>query len=66
LLRERPQAVLYGDHIRVRTFDPDADHLALAAAFERAGIDRVRIEPVPISMDEAFIDFIQSAEAVRA
>lgn len=66
LLLERPQAVLYGDHIRVRTFDPDADHVTLAAALERAGIEHVRIEPVPISMDEAFIDFVQGAEAVRA
>jgi ABC-2 type transport system ATP-binding protein len=66
VLRERPGAVLYGDHIRVRTLAPDADHLALASALEQEGVGRVRIEPVPISMDEAFIDFVQTAEAARA
>jgi ABC-2 type transport system ATP-binding protein len=66
LLRIRPQATLYGDQIRVRTFEPDTDHMALSAALVREGIDRVRIEPVPISMDEAFIDFVQHAEGVRA
>jgi ABC-2 type transport system ATP-binding protein len=62
----RPDAVLYGDHIRVRTFDPDGDHLALAAALDRAGIGQARIEPAPISMDEAFTDFIQRAGGVHA
>jgi ABC-2 type transport system ATP-binding protein len=66
LARTRPEAVLFGDHIRVRTFDPDADQVALTDALERAGIQRVRIEPVPMSMDEAFIDFVQRAESVRA
>ena len=65
LRRIRPQAVLHGDHIRVRTFRPDADHVALSDALVRVGIDRVRIEPVAISMDEAFIDFVQHAESVR-
>ena len=66
LRRDRPQATLYGDQIRVRTFHPDTDHLSLSAALERVGIDHVRIEPVPISMDEAFIDSIQHAEDIHA
>ena len=66
LRRDHPQAMLYGDQIRVRTRDPDADHLALSSTLEAAGIEHVRIEPVPISMDEAFIDFIQHAERLRA
>ena len=65
LRRERPHAVLYGDHIRVRTFDPDSDHVTLALVLARAGVDRIRIEPAPISMDEAFTDFIQTAEAMH-
>jgi len=65
LRRERPHAVLYGDHIRVRTVDPDNDHVTLARVLARAGVDRIRIEPAPISMDEAFTDFIQTAEAMR-
>jgi ABC-2 type transport system ATP-binding protein len=66
LLRARPDAVLYGDHIRVRTFDPDADQAGLTAALERDGLAGVRIERVPVSMDEAFIDFVQHAEAAHA
>jgi ABC-2 type transport system ATP-binding protein len=66
LLRVRPDAILYGDQIRVRTFDPDADHLALTDTLEREGVDGVRIEPAPITMDEAFIDFVRHAEGVRA
>jgi ABC-2 type transport system ATP-binding protein len=66
LRRARPQAALYGDHIRLRTFNPDLDHLALAATLEREGIDQVHIEQVPISMDEAFIDFVRHAEAAHA
>jgi ABC-2 type transport system ATP-binding protein len=65
LRQERPQAMLYGDHIRVRTFDPDNDHVALARVLARAGVGRIRIEPAPISMDEAFTDFIQTAEAIH-
>jgi len=66
LLRERPRAVLYGDRIRVRSSDPDRDHVVLTAMLERAGAGRVRIEPAPVSMDEAFIDFVESAEAAHA
>jgi ABC-2 type transport system ATP-binding protein len=65
LRRIRPQAILFGDRIRVRTVEPDADHAALADALARHGIDRVRIEPAPISMDEAFIDFVQHAESIH-
>jgi ABC-2 type transport system ATP-binding protein len=60
-----PGAVRYGDHIRLRTSDPDADQLALAALLDRAGIGRVRVQPTAMSMDEAFIDFIQAAESRR-
>ena len=63
LRRERPHAALYGDHIRVRTFDPDGDLVTLAHVLARAGVGRIRIEPAPISMDEAFTDFVQTAEA---
>jgi ABC-2 type transport system ATP-binding protein len=66
LRRERPHAVLYGGEVRLRTFDPDGDHLALAAILEREGMRGVRIEPVAMSMDEAFIDFIRHAEAAHA
>jgi ABC-2 type transport system ATP-binding protein len=65
LRQVRPQALLYGDHIRVRTFDPDRDHVALTEVLDGEGVGQVRIEPLPLSMDEAFIDFIQH-EDVRA
>jgi ABC-2 type transport system ATP-binding protein len=66
LVGERPQAVLYGDRIHVRSFDPVADTIALAALFEREGTGRVRIAPAPLPMDEAFIDLIQAAETAHA
>ena len=66
LRRERPGAALYGARIHVRSFDPDADHVALTGLLERHDVGRVRIEPVPLSMDETFIDFIRTAEAARA
>jgi len=66
LRRERPQAVQYGDRIHVRSLDPDADAMALAALFEREATGRVRIALVPLSMDEAFIDLIQASEAAHA
>jgi ABC-2 type transport system ATP-binding protein len=65
LLQAGCRAVLYGDHIRVRSADPDGDHLALADTLNRAGIGRTRIEPVTMSMDEAFIDFVTDAEAAH-
>jgi ABC-2 type transport system ATP-binding protein len=63
--RERPDAVLYGDRIRVRSLDVEADRAALTALLEREGIRRVRVEPMPLSMDETFIDFIRTAEVAR-
>ena len=61
--QHRPGALRYGDHIRLRTIDADADHMTLTARLDRAGLRRVRIEPIAMSMDEAFIDFIRTAEA---
>jgi hypothetical protein len=64
LLRQRrPGAVRYGDHIRLRSVDPDADQMAVTALLDRAGVGRVRVRPTAMSMDEAFIDFIQVAES---
>ncbi len=66
LLRERPGAVLYGRHIHLRSLDVDADHLALTSLLEAEGVGHVRVAPVPLSMDDTFIDFIRAAEAVHA
>jgi ABC-2 type transport system ATP-binding protein len=55
-----PSAVFYGDSIRLRSLNPAADRTTLLALLERAGITEVRIDPVPLSMDETFIDFIRS------
>jgi ABC-2 type transport system ATP-binding protein len=67
LLRQtRPHVTLFGDHLRVRSLDVDGDHVALAAELGRKGLTAVRIEPRPLSMDEAFIDFVSRAEAARA
>jgi ABC-2 type transport system ATP-binding protein len=64
--RERPDAVLYGDSIHVRSVDPAADRLALTALLEQEGIGHIRAEAVPLSMDETFIDCVRSAEAAYA
>jgi ABC-2 type transport system ATP-binding protein len=66
LLQERPGAALYGHRIHVRSLDAEADDVALTSVLEREGIRHVRIERVPLSMDDTFIDFIRAAEAVRA
>jgi ABC-2 type transport system ATP-binding protein len=66
LRQGHPGAVRYGDAIRVRSKHPDADHLALLDLLTRHGLERVRIEAVPLSMDEAFIDSIEVAEAAHA
>jgi ABC-2 type transport system ATP-binding protein len=63
---ERPDALLVGEQIRVRSHDPDRDCNVLAALIERSVAGRVRVEPAPLSMDEAFIDFIESAEHANA
>ena len=57
---------LYGDHLRVRSLDPDHERLALTELFEREHAGRVRIEQVPLSIEETFLDFVQQAEAVHA
>lgn len=66
LLRIRPRTLLIGDDIRVRTLDPDSDRVTLTESLEREGLSGVRVEPVPLSMDEAFIDFVQRSEGVHA
>jgi len=66
LVQERPGALMYGHHIRVRSVDPESDRAMLAALLRRHGVSGVHIEPAPLSMDEAFIDFVQNAEAVHA
>jgi ABC-2 type transport system ATP-binding protein len=66
VLRDRPGVVLYGNCLHVRSLNPGADAMALTTLLEREGIGRVRIEPAPLSMDETFIDFIQTAEVAHA
>jgi ABC-type multidrug transport system ATPase subunit len=60
-----PAAVLFGDSIHVRSADPDADRIALSDVLARAGIRGVRIDAVPLSMDETFVDFLRSEEPVH-
>jgi ABC-type multidrug transport system ATPase subunit len=65
-VRQAREAAIYGNRIHVRTFDPGGDAAALAELVARAGAGGCRIEPVPLSMDETFIDFIRTAEAAHA
>ena len=66
LIRERPDAVLYGRHIHLRSLNADADHVAVTSLLEREGVGHVRVAAVPLSMDDTFIDFIRAAESVHA
>jgi ABC-2 type transport system ATP-binding protein len=66
LLRDRPGVVLYGNALHVRSGDPEADALALTTLLEREAVGHVHIHPIPLSMDEAFIDFIQASETAHA
>jgi len=63
--RARPDAVLYGDQIRLRSRTPEHDIPALAGLLRDAGLARPRVEETTMSMDEAFIDFVERAEAVH-
>jgi ABC-2 type transport system ATP-binding protein len=66
LLRDRPGVTWYGNGLHVRSVNPEADAVALTTLLERDGIGRVHIHPIPLSMDEAFIDFIQASENAHA
>jgi ABC-type multidrug transport system ATPase subunit len=66
VLPRYPDAVVYGDSIHVRSADPDADAHALFELLAGAGVGGVRVDPIPLSMDETFIDFIRSEEGVHA
>lgn len=59
-------AMLYGDAIHLRSLDPDMDRQRVLAVLNRAGIHEPRTEIIPLSMDETFIDFIQTTEAAHA
>jgi ABC-2 type transport system ATP-binding protein len=61
-----PDAVVYGDSIHVRSADPEADAQTLSELLSRAGIYGGRVDPIPLSMDETFIDFIRSEEGAHA
>ncbi|MBZ5508029.1 MAG: ATP-binding cassette domain-containing protein [Acidobacteriia bacterium] len=61
-----PSATLYGDVIHLRTLDPQFDEQKVLALLNRAGIREPRVHRVPLSMDDTFIDFIQTAGASHA
>ncbi|MBI2815857.1 MAG: ABC transporter ATP-binding protein [Acidobacteria bacterium] len=59
-------AVLYGDSIRLRSFDPATDEQKLLSLLSNAGIAGTQISSPPLSMDETFLDFIRYSERVHA
>lgn len=61
-----PAAGLYGHAIHLRSFDPESDRQKLLSLLNRAGISDPRIERIPLSMDDTFIDLIRTAEAGHA
>ncbi len=66
LLRpDHPDAALYGDRIRVRSFDPQGDQRALTHMLE-CETGHVHVDVVPVSMDETFIDFMHASTGAAA
>jgi ABC-2 type transport system ATP-binding protein len=61
-----PDAFLYGDRIHFRSSKPEADREKLRRLLVAGGIADAVISEPPLSMDEAFIDFIRTAEAAHA
>lgn len=59
-------STLDGDAIHLRSLNPESDRQKVLAVPNRAGIRESRTEMVPLSMDEIFIDFIQTTEAGHA
>jgi len=57
-----PDATAYGHAIHVRSRQPDADRAALADLLARGGVGGARIDAIPLSMDDTFIDFIRTSE----
>jgi ABC-2 type transport system ATP-binding protein len=66
VLPRYPDAIVYGDSIHVRSARPDADSVAISDLLADAGVAGVRIDTIPLSMDETFIDFVRSDEEVHA
>ena len=61
-----PSATLFGDSIHLRTRHPESDQQKVLGVLNRAGIRESRTDMIPLSMDETFIDFIQTTEAGHA
>jgi len=62
ILPRYPEAVVYGGSIHLRSANPDADAHVLSELLTRSGVAGARVNAVPLSMDETFIDFIRSEE----
>jgi ABC-2 type transport system ATP-binding protein len=60
-----PAAMVYGDGIHVRSADPVADAHILSDLLSGSGVTGVRIDAIPLSMDDTFIDFIRSEEGAH-
>jgi ABC-type multidrug transport system ATPase subunit len=65
ILPRYPDAVVYGDSIHLRSADPDTDAHVLSELLTRSGVAGARVDAVPLSMDETFIDFIRSEEVAH-
>ncbi|HEC99386.1 MAG TPA: ABC transporter ATP-binding protein [Proteobacteria bacterium] len=61
-----PQALLYGSHIHIRTFNPESDKARALDFLRDAGITDVEISLQPLSMEETFTDYIRSSEETNA
>jgi ABC-2 type transport system ATP-binding protein len=61
-----PNAVFFGGSIHVRSLNPPSDQALIHGLLTRIGIGGAETELVPLSMDETFIDFIQSEAAHHA
>lgn len=61
-----PQALLYGSHIHIRTFNPESDKEKALHFLRDAGITDAEISLQPLSMEETFIDYIRASDEIHA
>ena len=60
---EYPSAALFGDRIHIRTHHPETEHEQIRSLLNREGIQVENIEPTELTMQETFVDFLETDHA---
>jgi len=53
---------IYGSKVFIRTFEPEATKQKINETLKNAGITPFEISPIPIPLQEAFVDYIRESE----